>query len=463
MRGKLFGFAVALLSVATIGIVQLSTSAAEPGKVGSAPLCTVTAVGARDSAFKINGANTLATVQYKVTGAKDCKARVSANSFNAPSMNGLPYDKQVLFKRVTKIVTPGTYKTSVALPTNGAKGCFYQVDLTYGTNNITPVIAYGHGKVNGCLPKPVAKCDTLSKQKISRDTYKFTASATAKDGAKINGFVFTVKNGSKTVKTKQVSANAKNKATFTYTMPKAGDYTVKATALTSEGKKNSQSCVKSISLKPLDTPTPGVSIEKLVEGADYYATQTDTEYDYQIKVTNTGETTLKNVAVTDTPEAGVTLLSADKGTISSNTWTYTIPELAVGADMSFTLSATVPEYLAGRIDNTACVDATEVPGSPDDCDNAEVEVEEPGKTIVCDPETGDTISVADEDADKYVPVGSEECEDTPETPETPSEPSKDKTPEALPYTGPADVAMQVIGAMSLAGASSYYISSRRQS
>jgi len=463
MKNKLLGFAVALASVATIGVVQLTTNAAEPGKVGNAPLCKVTAVGERASAFKINGANTLATVEYKVTGKKGCKTQVSTNSFNAPSINGKPYDKQVLFKRVTKIVTPGTYKNSVGIPTNKAKGCFYQVDLTYGTRNVTPVIAYGHGKVNSCKNTPTPKekvvvCNGLNRKTINRNTVQFTAKAVAKNGAKINGYLFTVKKGSTVVKNDKVKSPV-----YTYTMPEAGDYTVQVTVLSSEGKVTGPNCTKPISLKPVVTQelTPAVAIDKLVEGADYYATEAGVEYKYQIKVTNTGETTLSDVAVSDTPENGVTLLSASNGTITGNTWTYSIPELAIGASADFTLTAEVPTYLAGKINNTACVDAPTVPGNPDDCDDAVVEVEEPGNTIVCNPETNETISVEDKDADKYVPVGSEECEETPVTPETPSTPNE-VSPEELPTTGPAETILQLVGATSLAGAGSYYLTSRRQ-
>jgi uncharacterized repeat protein (TIGR01451 family) len=461
MRGKLIGFAVALLSVATIGVVQLTTTAAEPGKVGNAPRCTVTAVGNRASAFKVNGANTNATVKYNVKGAKNCKAQISLNSFYAPSMNGKPYDKQILFKRITRIVTPGTYKGTIALPTEGpsAKGCFWQIDLTYGTRNIQPVIAYGHGKVNGCKPQPAASCKNLSANKIEDNKYRLTAKATVKNGAKIKGYDFIIKNNGKTVKTiRENTANASK--SVVYTAPTDGKYAVQLKVRTTQGVKTAQNCVAKFSVKKPETPTPGVEIDKLVENVDYAVVETNVEYEYQIKVTNTGETDLTDVNVSDTPEQGVTLLSADKGTVENNTWTYTIPELKIGEDMSFTLSAKVPEFLSGRINNTACVDAPGVPGSPDDCDDAEVEVEEPGKTIVCDPETGETISVSEQDADKYVPVDSEECTVT-ETPETPAVPKGDN-PEVLPYTGPADVAMQVIGAMSLAGAGSYYYLSRRQ-
>ena len=149
MKGKLLGFALALVSVATLGVVQLQLNAQVPGQVGNAPRCTVTAVGARGNAFHPSGNRT--TVTFNVKGKSSCRVQLSANSFYAPTMNGKPYNKQILYQRVTKVYKPGRYSLSVGLPTKStpAKGCYYQVDLTYGVHNVTPVLAYGHGKIAG--------------------------------------------------------------------------------------------------------------------------------------------------------------------------------------------------------------------------------------------------------------------------------------------------------------------------
>lgn len=121
--------------------MQLTSQASAPGQVGSAPVCKAEAVGDRSKAFTISG--TTATVKFKVTGKENCRVQLSANSFYAPSMDGRPYDQQILYKRVTKTFQRGTYSMSVGLPKDSTpnKGCFYQVDLTYGTFNHTPVLA----------------------------------------------------------------------------------------------------------------------------------------------------------------------------------------------------------------------------------------------------------------------------------------------------------------------------------
>lgn len=53
-----------------------------------------------------------------------------------------------------------------------------------------------------------------------------------------------------------------------------------------------------------------------------------------------------------------------------------------------------------------------------------------------------------------------EVPETPETPETPEQPKKE-TPKELPSTGPAELVAGIIGASSLAGATSAYLRSRR--
>ncbi|HEY0965028.1 MAG TPA: hypothetical protein VGE13_00935 [Candidatus Saccharimonadales bacterium] len=374
MKSKLLMFATALLSLSVIGLAQLDSEAKTPGQVGTAPRCTVEAIGKRGNtsvdlttqkrpnlAFSVT--NSVAKVSFKVSGSKDCKVRLTINSFHAPALDGKPWNKQILYNRSvqTKVFTKGTYTMETAVPTQPKNGmCYYQVDLTYGTGNVLPIIAYGHGKIQGCIKTP-----------------------------------------------------------------------------------------------PKEEKKPAIKIQKLVEGVEYKQVNVDVEYSYQIAVTNTGNQDLTNAVVTDTPEAGVTLVSAEHGTITDNKWTYTIPSLKVGETMNFTLKAKVPEQQAGRITNTVCVDTPDVPGTPDDCDEADVDVPEEEKVVVCNPKTGETITVDKKDQDKYAPIGSSKCKEETPTPETPEA-------KALPTTGPEEALAQLFGAVSLTSAGAYYLTSRRQ-
>lgn len=148
---------------------------------------------------------------------------------------------------------------------------------------------------------------------------------------------------------------------------------------------------------PVETH-PKVEVDKKVEGVEHKTVGVNTEYTYQIVVKNTGDVDLKDVVVTDKAPQGVTFLSASAGTITSGEWKHTIAELKVGASASFTIKAKVPTYVAGTIKNTVCVDAPAVPGNPDDCDDATVDVPapEPEKIEVCDLD-GKTIITIDKD------------------------------------------------------------------
>ena len=128
----------------------------------------------------------------------------------------------------------------------------------------------------------------------------------------------------------------------------------------------------------ITTPKPSVKIDKLVNGKDSVQVNVGEVFTYTIKVTNTGETELKNAVVTDPAPANVQFLTTDKGTISNNKLTYTIPSLKAGESIVITMTAKVTTQVEGNIKNTACVNAPEVnptkPDEADDCDDAYVNV-----------------------------------------------------------------------------------------
>lgn len=356
MKVKFLAFAAGLLATAVLGVTQLHVKAALPGQVGSAPRCTVVADGARSSAFSVK--NNVATVGFTVSGVQNCKVQLSANSFYAPSMDGRPYNQQILYQRVTKTYTPGHYSTSVELPakSTAAKGCYYQVDLTYGTYNVTPVLAYGHGTLDcSTAPNPSASCTSIAVTPLSRTSYTFTTRATATNGATISSYTYTVSRAGQVIDTRVVSSTATTNS-YTYSQSTPGTYTVKVTVATSLGAQTSASCSASFVVAPL-----------MVE--------------------------------------------------------------------------------------------------------------------VCDPKTGTIIVVSETDAAKYEPKNSPNCSniqvcelasnkiitikkslfDTKKhtTGACPVR-IREQLPEELPETGPIDAALQVVGAASLAGASGYYIASRRR-
>jgi uncharacterized repeat protein (TIGR01451 family) len=378
----LAGIAAALtLSLA----VHNRVFAEQPGQVGNAPRCTVESIGPRGTAFKVQGHH--ATVDFRVFGPNNCKVQVSTMAFYAPSITGRPYDQQILFDKNTRTYTPGRYTLGINIPERSTerKGCFYQLDLTYGTRIHSPVLAYGHGRLN--CEKPTAKCEGIDKNKISRNEFSFVGRASADGGASIRAYTFTARNSNGRIvaeKTIRTDARRANSGKMTFNQP--GQYTVRLTVKTSVGDKSGPQCVTQITVNETPPPpppkTPGVSVTKKVNNQENVIVGVNQIFTYQIVVKNTGNTVLKDVAVRDRQPNGVTFISASAGTITNGEWRHTIDRLNIGESKSFTITAKIPVYLAGTIKNTVCVDAPSVPGNPDDCDDAHVRVPQPQAACV---------------------------------------------------------------------------------
>jgi len=391
-----------------------------------------------------------------------------------------------------KVYKGNTLLTTKSVKTSKLSASVNYTQTTAGAYTVKAVVKTSLGdRTNDCVKhftvtppqvNPIAKCTGLTVTTISDTNFRFTGTAEVSGGATISSYVFTVKKGNTVENTLPVNTTARS-ASITYGQMNPGTYNVTLVVKTSLGDRTGKECMATFTVKTPEQ-NPNIKVTKLVEGVKYKLVGVNVEYEYELAVTNTGDINLTNVVVTDTPDKGVTLVSGNVGTVSNNVWTYTIPSLSVGETKNFTLKAKVPQAMAGRINNTVCVNAPEVPGNPDDCDNAEVEVKQvpvcnpaTGQIIqvdesevskyepvdspkckevqVCNPETGEIITVKKSEADKYEDVNSAKCKETPVTPTTPT------TPTELPQTGMADVVVKLAGVTSLAGAGSYYLLSRR--
>ncbi|HET6746955.1 MAG TPA: isopeptide-forming domain-containing fimbrial protein [Candidatus Saccharimonadales bacterium] len=270
-----------------------------------------------------------------------------------------------------------------------------------------------------CKPEAKYACDALTVTKIERTKFKFETKYTV-ENATLKGIQYVIRDEQGKEIARQSGSD--------YTQDKVGKYTVEAIlTVTVDGQDKtvtSDACKKPFEV--VKENTPGIVIEKKVDGVKQKQVGVDQEFTYQLVVTNTGEVDLTDSVVTDKAPAGVTFIKASAGTIANNAWTYTIASLKVGQSTSFTITAKVPNYVAGNIVNTACVDSPQVPGTPDSCDKATVEVPKP-----CVPGTDAACT---------------------KTPEIPSE---------LPKTGTGDGIIAILGAGSLIAALGYYIASRR--
>ncbi|HET7630318.1 MAG TPA: PKD domain-containing protein [Candidatus Saccharimonadales bacterium] len=103
-------------------------------------------------------------------------------------------------------------------------------------------------------PKPVYACTDLTKTKIDRDTYRFRASATAKNGAKVTGYHFYFGDGHNK---KQDSATVK------HSFAKAGEHTVTVKALVKVGDKTKAVSGKHCSLQLTVKPKPKTPLVKV--------------------------------------------------------------------------------------------------------------------------------------------------------------------------------------------------------
>lgn len=226
-----------------------------------------------------------------------------------------------------------------------------------------------------------------------------------------------------------------------------------------------KSCANPIRATAVPVPKPGVDIQKDVSKA---VVAVGEEFTYTVKVTNTGETDLSNLTVTDQAPANIAFVpgSASDATVTETAFEAVIASLAKGQSKTFTFKAKFTKYVSTNVVNQACVSVEGLK----DCDTAENKPEEPkeepkdncpvpGKEHLPkdSPECKEEPKEEPEDncpipGKEHLPKDSPECKETP--PITPvSTPPTVVTPvtvvEQLPATGPAEVISGVTGLSSL--------------
>ena len=248
-----------------------------------------------------------------------------------------------------------------------------QVSFNVKTPECKPGVPVGSPE---CQPSSLVCVNLVPNAGAKNDdgsqSYTFTATASATN-ATITGYTFDFgdQNATQTVATGATTATSD---AHTYA---PGTYTAKVTVTGKDADGNAitapanAACSKPITVSQL--PTPGITITKTVDGKKSEVVKLNTNYEYEITVTNTGETDLTNAVVTDTPEDGVVLATTQvQGTVTNNTWTFTIPALAKGQSMTFKLIAQLTKATTNPVDNEACVTDTEVNNNQPVCDHATV-------------------------------------------------------------------------------------------
>ncbi len=267
------------------------------------------------------------------------------------------------------------------------------------------------------------------------ETFTYTLKVT-NDGevALVNAVVSDIAPAGVTFLTTDKGSIANNKLTYTVPSLAVGASTdIKITAKVTAYKAGdivNTACVNAVEVNPgnpnanddcddatvtVEVPkVPHVTINKVVNGLETDKVKVGENFVYTLKITNDGQINLVNAVVSDQAPANIQFVSTDKGTIVNNALNYTIPSLAIGQSSEVKITAKVTTYVATSIKNTACVETPTVPGgNPDDCDDATVTVEEPGKVVVCNPATGEIISVPEAEAGNYEPKDSVKCKMVP--------------------------------------------------
>lgn len=223
---------------------------------------------------------------------------------------------------------------------------------------------------------PKYECKALNATKVNDTTYKFSSSVNASNGAVVARVVYDFGDG-----TTQTETSPSTVVTHSYAKP--GTYTAKVTAYvkTTFGRGEfpitvTADCKKTITIKEADKPA--IDITKTVDGVKQKEVALNTPFVYQLIVKNTGNIDLKDAVVTDpSPHANIQFVATDKGAITNNALSHTIPTFKVGETVTINITAKLTAYVAGNIVNKACVDTPTIPGSPDDCDTATITTPKP--------------------------------------------------------------------------------------
>ena len=271
---------------------------------------------------------------------------------------------------------------------------------------------------------PVYKCEALSLNIVRKDEKQITYATDTKYSIKdteFTGTKYVVKNSKgQIVAEKVVNGGTK----FEITVPNNVNekYTVISTIITKNGENSNANCEKSFEVKREEKPS--IIIKKTVNNQKNAKIEAETDFNYEITVSNNGNVNLKDVVVTDRAPANITFISADNGEIKDNILTMKINSLEVGESKTVVIKSRATATGMSAI-NTACVDTPTIPGDKDSCDSAKVEV--PKKQ-------------------------------TPPTP-TPNNPTPN-VPAELPQTG-ANAVSTILGLTSMVTAFGYYFASRK--
>ena len=355
--------------------------------------------------------------EKQITYAADTKYSVKDTEFTGTKYVVKNSKNEVVAE---KVVNGGT-KFEITVPNNVNEK--YTVTSTIitknGENSNTNCEKSFETKAPAPIPsKPELVCRNITINQISRTKFEFNTSYTVNNTTFV-GVKYIVKDQSGKV---VIEKTVNNGSKLTLDIEIVGKFTISSTVITKDGENSNSNCEKSFEVKREEKPS--ILIKKTVNNQKNAKIEANTDFNYEITVSNNGNVDLKDVVVTDHAPANITFVSANSGEIKDNTLTLKISSLKVGESKTITIKSRAIATGITAV-NTACVDTPTIPGDNDSCDSAKVEV--PKKQ-------------------------------TPPTP-TPNNPTPN-IPTELPQTG-ANSISAILGLTSMVTAFGYYFASRK--
>ena len=355
--------------------------------------------------------------EKQITYAADTKYSVKDTEFTGTKYVVKNSKNEVVAE---KVVNGGT-KFEITVPNNVNEK--YTVTSTIITKNGENSNANCEKSFETKAPTPIPSkpelvCRNITINQISRTKFEFNTSYTVNNTTFV-GVKYIVKDQSGKI---VIEKTVNNGSKLTLDIEIVGKFTISSTVITKDGENSNSNCEKSFEVKREEKPS--ILIKKTVNNQKNAKIEANTDFNYEITVSNNGNVDLKDVVVTDRAPANITFVSADNGEIKDNTLTLKINSLKVGESRTITIKSQATATGITAV-NTACVDTPTIPGENDGCDSAKVEV--PKKQ-------------------------------TPPTP-TPNSPTPN-IPTELPQTG-ANTLSAILGLTSMVTAFGYYFASRK--
>ena len=258
--------------------------------------------------------------------------------------------------------------------------------------------------------KPSLTCDAMQKTEVSRDTFKFSTKATAKDGASVTSYTYDFGDG-----TTQTATSSE----IQHTYAKPGNYKVTVTVNGKEGsdvQKTSQGCQTQITVKP----EPEMQVCRLSD-KKYPVTIKESEFDEKKYSKNPND----------------------------------CKEVPEEIDVCIIESKQIKKIKKEEFDESKhTTDLSRCKETPEEIEICVIETKQIKR--IKKEELNKEIHTTDLSKCKEKPVT------PPETPSTPPKTPETPTPNQLPRTGTTNIVMSALGLGGLTTAIIAYVASRRQ-